>query len=278
MISYFKSKPYIYIALLFLVSISPFYFDKTENDSYKKVNDELFNADLTYLNTIDKVVNYTDSLYLKNNIVKFDTALYVQIVSETIKRRFSYGLVNYKISENWIAALSGKILWSHLSAIVEPNDILKHAEGLCSQQTIVFMEVLRKKGINVRSIGLGKKEGPGHFLSEVHYNGTWRLHDVTKEPQWSKISKHHESMNYYLAHKDSLFKVYEYRMSKHDFDILLQNVAYGKINSYPAENMLIFHRFTKILIYVIPLFLLLAFSYFFARQIISKIDSSYYKK
>jgi hypothetical protein len=148
------------------------------------------------------------------------------------------------------------MLWSHLSAIVIPDDILKHSEGLCSQQTIVFMELLKRKGINVRSVGLGYKEGPGHFLCEVHYLSSWRLHDVTVEPQWKNTAGHHESMAYYLNHKDSLYTVYKSRMQKNIFDKITEKAIYGKVNEFPAKNMLIFQKTTFALTYMLPLFCL----------------------
>lgn len=259
MIKNFKDKRQVFFGFLFIISILPFFGIFFNSEANKKIENELFNPKLASLNSIEKVISYTDSVYFTKFKQSFDTSLYVEIVSETVKNRFSYGLMHYSFSENWIAYLSGKIFWAHLSAIVNPDDILKHSEGLCSQQTIVFMEVLRRKGINVRTVGLGKIEGPGHFLCEVHYNNSWRLHDVTKEPEWGKIARHHESMNYYLSNKDSLFTVYAYRMSKQEFDEITHDVKYGKTNEFPAKNMLLFHQLTKLVTYLIPAIFIILF-------------------
>lgn len=267
---FLKVKLYVVFISLFLLSILPFCFNSEIYYQDKKVSNELFKSELSYLNSEDTFVKYIDSVYESTDRLDaglvFDTALYVQIASEHIKQRFSYGLIHYRFSENWIAALAGKLLWSHLSAIVNPEDILKYTEGLCSQQTIVFMEVLKKKGINVRSVGLGESMGPGHFLCEVHYNDSWRLHDVTKEPEWKKIYKHHESMNYYLNNKDSLYKVYEYKIPKVQFEKILKKVEYGEVNKFPATNMLIFHRITKTLTYFFPVIFFLLFLYSFKKR------------
>jgi hypothetical protein len=186
----------------------------------------------------------------------FDTAQYVQIASKFTKERFYHGLSHYSISDNWIACLSGKFLWIHLSAIVNPNDILKHPEGLCSQQTIVFMELLKKKGINVRSIGLGYIEGPGHFLSEAYYNGSWHLHDVTMEPSWENVVHHHRSMSYYQSNKDSLYLAYESIYDKQLFNKLLEKVVISRTNEFPAKKMLFFHQITLFFTYLLPFFFL----------------------
>lgn len=165
------NKALIIYTVFFLLSIAPFIGRLFQKNNVKTFKNELYNSDLNYINSIDKAIKYTDSIYLKNNFQFFDTSKYVQIVSDFTKERFYKGLSNYSMSDNWIAYLSGKLIWSHLSAIVNPDDILKYSKGLCNQQTIVFMEILMRKKIDVRSIGLGTNEGPGHFLSEAHYNG-----------------------------------------------------------------------------------------------------------
>lgn len=257
MTKFFKEKGYIVFPFLFVLSILPFFGRLFQQEKQVSVKNELFTPGLARLNSLDKMVEYTDSLYRSKNIQGFDTAAYVHIVSRAVREKFYHGLSQYTVSENWIAYLSGKTLWSHLSAIVVPDDILKHAEGLCSQQTIVFMEILKRKHINVRTVGLGYKEGPGHFLCEAHYLGSWRLHDVTVEPQWKNLSNHHESMNYYLVHKDSLYKVYKNRMQKPLFDKIVEKVVFGKINEFPAKSMLIFQNVTAVFTYIFPLCLLL---------------------
>jgi hypothetical protein len=173
-----------------------------------------------------------------------------------IKKRFYHGISNYGISQNWIAYISGKLVWSHFAAIVRPSDLLKNAEGLCSQQTIVFLDILKNKGIKFRTVGLGYDEGPGHFLSEVYYNGAWHMYDVTMEPNWSAITNQHKSLEYYLNNKDTLLKTYEGKLHKDGFDKILKRVVYGKVEKMPGQNMALFHVFTHFLTYAFPLFFL----------------------
>ena len=260
MIEFLRDKSRTIFALLAFVTILPFVCRLIPtNKSIVVKHDELYSPDLYNVNSMDKAVTYIDSTYNSRHLPVFDTAQYVFTVSEFTKDRFYHGVSYYSFSENWIAWLSGKVLWSHLSAIVEPNDILKHSEGLCSQQTIVFMELLKYKNINTRSIGLGYKEGPGHFLCEVHYNNSWRLHDVTMEPQWKKVANIHRSIEYYLTHKDSLYLVYENRLNKTIFDKITEKVVYGNVNTFPANNMRLFHKGTLALTYILPLFFVVMF-------------------
>ena len=224
-----------------------------DDTSYEKsTTNEQFLPELSRLNTINKFLIYTDSVYDTKKIPTFDTAVYVSVVSESIKKRFQFGLQTYSLTDNWIASIFGKLFWFHLLAKVDPNDIIENSVGLCSQQTIVFMEVLNRKKINFRSVGLGYKEGPGHFLCEVYYDNEWHVHDVTKEPDWSKISNHHKSMDYYMLHKDSLYTVYDKKVDKNEFNKLTQKVQYGEVNQYPAKKMLLFHKITRFLTYFFP--------------------------
>lgn len=266
MINFFSGKSYLIFGFFFLLSIIPVLFNVNKKSEANFLYNELYNPKLSNLNNLEKIEHYIDSSYVFLNNRTFDTALYVQIASAIVKERFYRGLALYSISENWISSIHGKLIWSHLSAIVEPDDILKHSGALCSQQSIVFMEILKNKGINVRSVGLGYKEGPGHFLSEVYYNGDWHLHDVTYEPLWEKMPITHKSIEYYSVHKDSLFLIYENKIPKDVFYKIIEKIEYGKENEFPGKNMLLFHKVTKFFTYIIPILFLYLSIYFYRKN------------
>lgn len=252
MIGFFKSRATLIYLILTFVFVTPLLIrTKGVEDRYTKT--EQFKQELCSINTIDEALDYIDTQAGINNGGDFDTLKYIQATSKFTKERFFHGLARYRVSENWIANLGAKCLWDHMSAIVDPDDIMKYCGGLCSQQTIVFLEILKRRGIKARSVGLGSKEGPGHFLSEAFYENSWHLYDVTLEPQWIKITGHHKSMEYYQANSDSLFVVYESRLSRGNFDKVMKKVEYGKTNEFPAKNMLLFHNITYGLTYALPI-------------------------
>jgi hypothetical protein len=232
---------------------------------YSAAKKEMFLPALKRLNSIDKIYTYTDSVYAALKLPAFDTMRYVKVVSGTIKRRFYHGLSHYSFSQNWICYVLGKTCWSHISAIVDPNDILKYPEGLCSQQNIVFMEVLKKKGITTRTVGLGTVEGPGHFLSEVQYSNKWHLYDVDVEPNWKATTFNHESLEVLLANKGELYKIYEGRLTNAIIDKIVLKINYGVPNKFPAMKMLVFQKATKICTYVIPVFFLLLSIWYYRK-------------
>ncbi|MES1198083.1 MAG: hypothetical protein ABUL41_02290, partial [Chitinophagaceae bacterium] len=109
---------------------------------------EDFDPSLVRLNSLDKIAAYCDSLYTEKSYiqnVKFEET-YPEIVSGVIRNRFYHGYSLYGSYNNFLGALLSKVSMSGLKAIVIPNDILKYPYAACSQQSIVFMELLRRKG------------------------------------------------------------------------------------------------------------------------------------
>lgn len=259
-----KSSIVLFFFILSVIAIIPF---GTKFSSQNFAYNDRYNDGLNRLKNTNEVINYVDSLYnIKLEGGFYDTVKYLSVLNDVLKQRFYYGISRYSISENWIAHFAGKFFWSHLSAIVEPEDILKHNEGLCSQQTIVFLSILKKKGIKFRSVGLGQKEGPGHFLCEVFHNGNWHLYDITLEPNWNLVGKKQKDMTYYLSNRDSLYVAYKGKLSKENFNKILNKVEYGLPNQMPAKNMLLFHKMSKVLTYLIPLILLILFFWRFKKN------------
>lgn len=259
--------------ILLSISITPIVFSTVSNLKNTYKNKELFNIELSRFKSIEDITAHIDGIYsATNSLPQIDTLAYVKVTSDIVKKRFYHGLSEYSIKDNWISYVGAKLFWNHLNAIVDPDDILDYTQGLCSQQTIVFLEILKRKGIKTRWVGLGYKEGPGHFLAEVFYQGKWHLYDVNLEPKWEKVSNHHESIAYYKQYQDSLYLAYEGIISRLVYDKIMQRVQYGEVNEFPAKKMLLFHNITKMFTYLIPIFFgfLILFT-LFKQKVPSKI-------
>ena len=249
-----KSKYIFFYTFLLILSICPFFTTKPSSDQPEVFENEAYKIQFNNVNTIDKAIESIEKINsIENN--KFDTVNYVFNSSEFVKRRFFHGQSSYYMCENWIAYLSGLLIWDHLSAIVEPDHILHYNKALCSQQSIVFMEILKRKGITTRWVGLGEKGKNGHFVNEVYYNCGWHLFDVNKEPDWNKVSVQHESAEYYKKNQAYLIKIYENKLDEQTLINLISHIHYGEPNQFPAKNMLMFHRITKWITYILPVFL-----------------------
>jgi len=243
---------------------------KTETIADRYSRKENFHGSLVKYNGIDKCVSYIEELN-KNQALQnsLDTLNYIKLCSQFVKDRFYHGVSAYQYNENWVAVVFGIVIWGHVLVKLDPVEVLKDSVGLCSQQTTVFIELLKRKGIKTRTVGLGYKEGPGHFLAEVYYMGGWHLYDVNMEPKWGRIKNHHLGMEFYMQNKDTLYKAYEGLISKEDFYKIMEKVKYGEPNEFPAKKMKLFHRIAFIMSYTFP-FLFLVLAYLSYRKAKSK--------
>ncbi len=222
---------------------------------------EEFDPSLQRLNTVDKLVTYCDSLYEEktnaNRTVNFEEA-YSDITSSVVRKRFYHGYSLYGFSNNFMAMFLSQMSIDGLSAIVIPDDILKYPYAACSQQSIVFMEILKRKGFLTRKVGFSGKNS-GHFCFEVHYNYSWHFYDPDMEPDLSVLAVYNRpSIEFLARHQDILVKAYhQYPMEK-VLDIF-PNYSYGTVNTFAAPKAIIFQRLTKFFSYTIWLFFLIAF-------------------
>lgn len=243
-----------FFAVLFTL---PHFYNNSDSSKVILTKKEVFDPALSYCKSISSSIRYIDKVS-GNAPGDFDTLNYVTTASQFIHKRFYHGTANYMFSENWIANLAGKYIWSHFYAIVIPNDILKRSKGLCNQQTTVFMELLKAKGISCRKIGLKAKDGAGHFFCEVRYNNSWHVYDVNIEPNWSRTDHPHESMAYFSDHREELYNIYEGKIPRSDLEGFLNTIEVGEPNEFPAKKMRLFHTVTKWFTYILPIFFLLA--------------------
>lgn len=245
--------------ILFIASIIPFFLTApVALESKKWSRNENYLPVLQEVKTIDAALRIIENVYNTSAKIsnQLDTARFVNCTNAFVKEKFFHGYAQYSVNQNWILVLLGKT-WSHFSGIVNPNELIAYSEGLCSQQALVFMELLKRKGITSRSVGLGYPQGPGHFLCEVRLNNRWHLYDVTCEPKWEKTKFPHESMAFYLKNRNELENVYAHHYKKEMIAKLLERVEYGETNQMPAQRMQLLHTLTRFLVVLIPVLLLI---------------------
>ncbi len=235
----------------------------TQFDHNEPVYDhiEQYDPSLARLNSIDKLRKYCDSLYQASGFTGHQDQFirdYTGIVSSVIRKRFFFGYSYYGFNSNYMALLMSKATIHGLSAIVIPDDILKYPFAACSQQSIVFMEVLHAKGIATRKISL-KGKISGHFCFEVFYNGGWHFHDPSLEPDRNVLNSYDRpGIVFLVSHRNILLKAYNRYPPDEILDIF-PNYTYGDINKFPAPRAIIFQKLTKFLSYTGWLFFLTAF-------------------
>ena len=235
-------------------------------------NQEDFDPSLIGLNNLDKLENYCDSLfretYQETNANQFETN-YTYLVSSIVKKRFYWGYSCYTFNSNYLSLQFSRITHWGYNAIVNPDDILKYPNAACSQQSIVMLELLKRKGFLTRKVGFYSDSiKAGHFALEVFYNKAWHFYDPTLEPDTGILNRYNHPDIKFLTNHPTILQAAYSKSNIAGLLVILNSYKVGKSNVFPAPNALIFHRVTKFLSNTIYIFFLLA--YLITRRIHKK--------
>jgi hypothetical protein len=88
---------------------------------------------------------------------------------------------------------------------------------------------------------------------------------VDVEPNWEATAFNHESLDVLLGNKQELYKIYEGRLTNAVIDRIITKIHYGNPNEFPAKNMLLFHKMTKVLTYFLPFLFLFIFIWYYKK-------------
>ena len=241
-----------------------FFFHKEKPNIVINSNGEYFDPSLMRLTSISKFVDHCDSVYGNSQISTNDSDNYATIVSLTLRGRFYHGYSYYRLGQNFLANIFAPFIHKNLSAIVIPNDILKHPNAACSQQSIIGMQVFREKGFSVRKVAFNNKNYGGHFCFEAFYDGKWHFFDPDLEPSIATmIEMHHPPLKELSGDRGLLRKLY----ARHETNYMADAVTtfrYGKVNKFPAPNAAFYQYATRYLSYTLWFWLILL--YFFVRK------------
>jgi hypothetical protein len=240
------------VVSLLLLSLNFLSFNLGKVPEYNKK--EFFEPSLGHINSIDKLTYYIDSLAAEKNIAQSSVG-YAVLTESVIKKRFYHGFSHYGFKQNWIAAVSEKMVGYGLSSIVNPNDIIKHPFAACSQQALVMSSVLKRKGYSYRSVGF-----PHHYAMEFLIDNQWYYFDPNMEPSIPDSCRI-ETKWECLA--DNLKKYYDTGRFK-DLDWKFGKsmpVFRGQVNASPAPHATVFQTSTQYLSKILWVFPMVAAFY-----------------
>ena len=225
--------------LTFLLTLNQFFF-KHEKDNVGEKYNELYDKRLNKLNNMDVLEEYLDKTAILNG-AKVNTKEYADLARNIVAQRFYHGYACYNIRNSWVAFFAGAFVWGDFCGIVIPDDILKYNGALCSQQAIVFGELLKRKGYKIRKVILN-----GHFCKEVFYDNSWHFYDPDMEPDFPKDMQRPDIKDL-ITDKDLLNRIYKNKLDKTSIDRIFSKYEEGDINVFPAKKMIIFHYAAKVL-------------------------------
>lgn len=106
-------------------------------------------------------------------------------VDAFVRDRFVQGFSYIPVRDNWLLKATFGLKSDDYRSPVDADDILRHRHAICSQQSIVFMELLRHYGISYGAV-LFEWPDPdplyhGHFAVAALVDGHWRYFDPDLE-------------------------------------------------------------------------------------------------
>lgn len=236
--------------VLFLLSCLNFYtnyIQQTKPLIPNKIEEE-FDVSLLHIRSIKQLIIHVDSLNFSSEVGPRDSLNYANLMARTLRMRFIHGWSEYTWKNNWSLYFL-QPLHPHIMGIVQADDILNYPEALCSQQSIVGMEALKRKGFRYRKVGFYKNK-KGHFTYEILLSDGWHYYDLDKEPSLKFMEQNKRPSINRLAH-DSIMRNKAYA-NKDPWiaDKLLKsyNSDYP-INVFPAQKMRLVHRVTLFISY-----------------------------
>jgi hypothetical protein len=241
------------VIVLFIISAFSFFSKPPKEDHSKNLGHPWEEYDSAYFNkfqSIQSVIGYSDSCMGSNNK---DKLAYYNLVAEIIRKRFYHGYSYYGFSDNPLSYMAARCIWNDLSAIVIPDDIMKHPMAACSQQAIVLAEIFRRNKINYRKVAF-----KSHFAIEGFIEKKWRFFDPDMEP---KLLPGRESAITLMAENKLTMA---YANSGFNMDYLghiLRKPKAGQVNELPALRASVFHRICLLMISKWFLFAVFALSF-----------------
>jgi hypothetical protein len=111
-------------------------------------------------------------------------------INQFVQERFFHGTSELTYRQNWLARFAGAG-WLDLRVPVMPDDILQYRRAICSQQAIVFMELLRRHGLHYASVLISwpsaKGGSVGHFAVAARVDGRWLYFDPDQEARQAGV-------------------------------------------------------------------------------------------
>lgn len=170
---------------------------------------------LSDINDIRQLQAHINGSIRDREILDEDTAARLEVVDTVLSKRFYHGTSRYALTNKWLTYVLSKIFWSDLQAIVLPDDLMKEQVTLCSQQQIVFQEILKLSGYRYRTVGFND-----HMGTEVFYNGGWHFYDSDYEPDLSGRPDAATIIDN-RAHFEAIYKATDGHLFNENFESLL---------------------------------------------------------
>ena len=144
---------------------------------------EQWQSRLAGIDTIDKAMPIVNALINEQRGSREEKV--VKRIDQFVRDRFVHGISHTSWRENWVLAVLGGAPPYGLRVPIGTDSILRHRHAMCSQQSIIFMELLRRFDLHYAAVRFTwpntDPTSRGHFAVAAKVDGHWRYYDSNLE-------------------------------------------------------------------------------------------------
>lgn len=124
------------------------------------------------------------AVYISKQVGTHDERV-VRGIDAFVRDRFVHGFSYIAARDNWLLKSTFGMISDTYRSPVDADDILRHRRAICSQQSIIFMELLRRYGLSYGAVLFAWPDPDptyhGHFAVAARVDGHWRYYDSDLE-------------------------------------------------------------------------------------------------
>ncbi|MGU3392467.1 hypothetical protein [Sphingomonas sp. M1A8_2b] len=130
------------------------------------------------------------AVYISQQVGTHDERV-VRGIDAFVRDRFVHGFSYIAARDNWLLKSTFGMISDTYRSPVDVDDILRHRRAICSQQSIIFMELLRRYGLSYGAVLFAWPDPDptyhGHFAVAARVDGHWRYYDSDLEATGSPL-------------------------------------------------------------------------------------------
>jgi len=165
-----------------------------------------------------------------------------------VRKKYFHQTAYISADTNWI--LIGADYFfpeQYFLSAVDPEDLVKKNYAMCSQQSIIFQELIKTYQFEYASIRIisyfNETINFRHFANAVKADDDWFFFDSNREPVYDR--------NNPLIYKKILKadkEVFRKLYPGYNFDLLTKEmITFGDLNTFPAKRGVMFQKTTQFL-------------------------------
>jgi hypothetical protein len=216
---------------------------------HKNSNNEIYDPVIGSINSLDELDINVRNAVRRENLSGIQIPIFID---DLLRKKFMHGSSSIDTKGNWVLQ-SADFLFPkmELTHSYSPTDIALHNRGICSQQAILFQELVSNYGFEYESVGFnipllefdamdGDQEF-NHYASAVQVDDKWYYFDSNLEPAYDRNNAKVYS-EILIGKVDRLTALYPaYKWAE-----ITEGMVYSSSrNIFPAKNGLLFQKISK---------------------------------